>query len=69
MPKFHDMGERPLNYDVTDRHVKGKVLIPSGTRHVEIAFRQSPYTYWDIDKGRRVHYNIYRWNGQTIHAA
>ena len=62
--KFVNMGNRPLNHDVRSRKT---IVIPKGTRNVEIAFRQSHLTRFDKESGRIVKLNVYRYNGKTYH--
>lgn len=64
--KFIRMAQ-PLKYDVCVGRNR-KVVIPAGTPHVEIAFKQSPFKYFDKEKNKHVPFNVYRINGQLIHA-
>lgn len=54
---------RPLDYPAAD----GK--IPAGATGVYIAFRASPFTYFNKYTGKYEHLNVYKWHGKIYHAA
>ena len=62
--KFTPMRE-PLKYDVRRGR---KIEIPAGATGVEIAFRQSPFKYFNEEKNRFIPLNVYRYQGRLIHA-
>lgn len=63
-----DMGNRPLMFPVHGDGPQGKiVMIPTGAKHVQIAFRQSFMKWYNADKQRWEKMNIYRWNGKEYH--
>lgn len=63
--KFYDMGEKPLQFDVI---VRGKIVIPKGTKHVKIAFRQSHLTRFNEETQMTERLNVYLYRGKVYHA-
>lgn len=63
--KFYDMGDKPLAFDVK---CKNAVVIPAGTRNVQIAFRRSHLQRWDEETQKMVNLNIYLYRGRMYHA-
>ena len=62
--KFYNMGARGLEYPV----MCGKhVAIPSGTKHVRIAFGQSHLQRSDEGKQKYVPMNVYCFKGHLYH--
>lgn len=55
----------PLKYPVRDPETF-KILIPAGTKNVEIAYGQSSRTYKNKKTEKIEHQNVYRWNGQLF---
>lgn len=62
---FYDMGDKPLKHDVK---CNTKVVIPAGTKGVQIAFRRSHLTRFDAESGKQVNLNIYLYKGRMYHA-
>lgn len=63
--KFVKMRNRPLVHDVKCGHT---IVIPKGTRNVDIAFRQSHLTRIDEETRCLVKLNVYRYKGKLYHA-
>lgn len=61
---FINMGNKPLEFPVHGLH--NTILIPAGTKYVEIAFRASHLTY-RTSSGKIEHMNVYRWRGRIFY--
>lgn len=57
--------KRPLEHPAIRN---GKVLIPAGATGVKIAFRQSPFTFFNEKTQRRQHLDVYIWKNRMYNA-